>query len=172
VLTELREDLVGSPLYGVVEVVTDGRGEPGHHAQVGRVSQDVHVDLIASMPKLTVWVTTVRGSPRVTKMVKHVSEHGRTAGTVHDITMEPSIGPEGGVGVVIHLSTTKKKRIIISSTEQRQPTRTQRNLPRQHVNSDSDSDPRRSRKTQLHENGAESGKLLNTIVIDNFETFP
>jgi hypothetical protein len=54
VLTELREGLVGSPPQGVVEVVASGRGEPGRHARVGRVSWDVHVDLVASTPELTV----------------------------------------------------------------------------------------------------------------------
>jgi hypothetical protein len=42
-----------------------GRGEPGHHARVRRVSQDIHVDLVASVPELTVQATMVRGSPRV-----------------------------------------------------------------------------------------------------------
>jgi hypothetical protein len=90
---------------------------------------------------------------------------------VQPVTTEPFVSPEGGVGVVVHLSTTKMKRIIISSTEQKKQTRTQKKPPRQHVNSDSDSDRRRSHKTQLRENGAESGKLLNNKVIDNFETF-
>jgi hypothetical protein len=109
VLTELREGLVGSSLQGVVEVIAGGRGEPGHHAWVERVSQDAHVDLTASMPELTVWVTTVRGSPGVVKTVKHVPEQGQKARTVQPVATEPSIGPEGGVGVVIHLSTTRKK---------------------------------------------------------------
>jgi hypothetical protein len=37
-------------------------------------------------------------------MVKHILEQGRKAGTVQPITTEPSVGPEGGVRVVIHLS--------------------------------------------------------------------
>jgi hypothetical protein len=53
-LTKLREGLVGSPLQGDIEVVAGGRGEPGRHAWVRRVSWDVHVDLAASTPKLTV----------------------------------------------------------------------------------------------------------------------
>jgi hypothetical protein len=167
-LTELHEGLVGSPLHGVIEVVTDGRGEPGHQALVGRVSRDVYVDLAASTPKLTVWVTMVRGSHRVAETVKHVLEQGRKAKMVQPVTTEPSVGPEGGVGVAIHLSITRKKQIIISSTEQRQQARTQKKPPRQHVNSDSDSDRQRSRKTRLHENGIEYGKLLNTKVIEIF----
>jgi hypothetical protein len=71
-LIELHEGLVGSPLQGVVEVITGGRGEPGRHARVERVSRDVHVDLIASTPKLMVRATTVCGSPRVAQMVEHV----------------------------------------------------------------------------------------------------
>jgi hypothetical protein len=64
---ELREGLVGSPLQGVIEVIAGGRGVPGHHARVGRVSRDVHVDLVAFTLELTVWATTVRGSPRVSE---------------------------------------------------------------------------------------------------------
>jgi hypothetical protein len=40
------------------------------------------------------------------------------------------------------------------------------------LNTDSDLDWRRSRKTLLTENGAESGKMHNMRVIENFETFP
>jgi hypothetical protein len=116
-LIEFREGLVGSPLQGVIEVKVGGCGEPGHHARVGRVSRDVHVDLKASTPKLTVWVTMVCGSPGVAEMVKHVWEQGQKAETVQPIAAETSVGPEGGIGVVVHLSTTRKKRIIISSTE-------------------------------------------------------
>jgi hypothetical protein len=117
VLTELREGLVGSPLQGVVEVITGGCGEPGHHARVRRVSRDVHVDLTASTPELMVWTTMVRGSPRVTKTVDHITEQGRKARMVQPVTMEPSVGPEGGIGVGVHLSKIRKKRITISSTE-------------------------------------------------------
>jgi hypothetical protein len=94
-LTKLREGLVGNSLQGVIKVVTGGRGEPGRHARVGRVSQDVHVDLAVSTPELTVRATMVRGSPRVAETVKPVAT-------------EPSVGPEGGVGVVIHLSEARK----------------------------------------------------------------
>jgi hypothetical protein len=109
-LTELREGLVGSPLHGVIEVVAGGRGEPGRHAWVRRVSRDVHVDLTASMPELTVWATMVRGRPRVAETVKHVPEQGRKARTVQPITTEPSVDPEGGRRVVVHLSETKKNK--------------------------------------------------------------
>jgi hypothetical protein len=67
------------------------------------------MDLTAPTPKLTVQATMVCGSPRVAKTVKHVPEQGRKAGTVQAVSTEPSIGPEGGVGVVVHLSTTRKK---------------------------------------------------------------
>jgi hypothetical protein len=154
VLTELHEGLVGSRLQGVIEVVAGGHGELGRHARVRRVSRDVHVDLTASTPGITLQVTTVRGSPCVAETVKHIPEQGRKARTVQPVTTEPSVGPEGGVGVVIYLSTTRKKQIIISSMEQRQQTRTQKKPPRQHVNSGSDSDRRRSRKSRLRENSA------------------
>jgi hypothetical protein len=66
---ELHEGLVDSPLQSVIEVVAPSCGEPGRHAWVGGVSRDVHVDLAASTPELMVWATTVRGSPRVAKIV-------------------------------------------------------------------------------------------------------
>jgi hypothetical protein len=66
------------------------------------------MDLAASRPKLMVQVTTVHGSPRVAKTVKHIPEQGQKAGTVQPVAMKPSIAPEGGVGVVIHLSETRK----------------------------------------------------------------
>jgi hypothetical protein len=111
-LTELREGLVGSPLQSVIEVFTGGRGEPSHHARVRRVRRDVHVDLTAYMLELT-----VRGSPCVAETVEHIPEQGQKARTVQPVTTEPSVGPEGGVGVVIHLSKTRKKRINISTIE-------------------------------------------------------
>jgi hypothetical protein len=81
-LTELREGLVGSPLQSVVEVVTLSHGKPSHHGQVSGVSQNVHVDLAAPQPKLMVRVATVRGKPRVAKMVQHVLEQGGKPGVV------------------------------------------------------------------------------------------
>jgi hypothetical protein len=62
------------------------------------------VDLTASTSKLT-----VHGSLRVAKTVEHVPEQSRKAGTVQPIAMKPSVGPEGDVGVVIHLLKTRKK---------------------------------------------------------------
>jgi hypothetical protein len=108
-LIELRAGLVGNPLQGFVEVITGVHGELRCHARVGRVSQDVHMDLAASTPKLTIWVTTVCRSLHVAEMVKHVPEQCRKAGVVQPITTEPSVDPEGGVGLVVHLSTTRKK---------------------------------------------------------------
>jgi hypothetical protein len=40
------------------------------------------------------------------------------------------------------------------------------------LDTDFDSDCRRSRKTLLTETGTESGKMHNMEVIENFETFP
>jgi hypothetical protein len=45
----------------------------------------------------------------VAKTVEHIPEQGQKAGTVQPVVTEPSIGPEGGIGVVIHLSETRKK---------------------------------------------------------------
>jgi hypothetical protein len=72
------------------------------------VSRDVHVDLTASTPELTVRAAMVRGSPHVAETVDHVPDQGRKTQTVQPITTEPSVGPEGGIGVVVHLSKTKK----------------------------------------------------------------
>jgi hypothetical protein len=109
VLTELREGLVGSPLQIVVDVVTPSRGEPNHHARIRGVGRDVYVDLAASTPELTVWATTENGSPRVAKAVQQILKQGGKAEAVQPIAMEPSVGSEGGVGVVIHLSKERKK---------------------------------------------------------------
>jgi hypothetical protein len=109
VLEELREGLVGSPLQSVFEVITPSRGKPSRHGWVSGVSQNVHMDLAVPKLELTVRVTTVRGNPRVAKMVQHVSEQGGKTGAVQPVTMEPSVGFEGGIGVVIHLSNTKEK---------------------------------------------------------------
>jgi hypothetical protein len=98
------------------------------------------VDLAASLPELTVRVTMVRGTPHVAKAVQLISEQGGKAGVVQPILTEPSIGFEGGVGVVIHLSKTREKRINISSIEQRQQTKTPNKPSRQNSNPDSDLD--------------------------------
>jgi hypothetical protein len=82
------------------------------------------MDLAAPKPELTVRVATVREGPRVDKTVQHVSEQGGKIGAVHPVTTEPSVGSEGGIWVVVHLSKTREKRINISSIEQRQQTKT------------------------------------------------
>jgi hypothetical protein len=85
------------------------RGEPSRLARVGGVSRDIHVDPIAFTPKLTVRAAMVRGGPRVAKAVQHVPKQGRETGTVQPFATKPSVGSEGGVGVVIHLSKTREK---------------------------------------------------------------
>jgi hypothetical protein len=42
----------------------------------------------------------VHGSPRVVKVVQHISEKGREAGVVQPVATKPSVGSDGGVGVV------------------------------------------------------------------------
>jgi hypothetical protein len=117
-LTELREGLGGSPLQNVVEIVTPSRGKPSLHGRVSGVSWNVHVDLAAPQPELTVRTATIRGKPHLAEAVQHVPEQGGKPEAVQHITTEPSIGSKGGVGVVIHLSKTRVKRINISSIEQ------------------------------------------------------
>jgi hypothetical protein len=97
-LTELREGLVGSRLQSVIEVIV-----PSGHGQVGGVSRDVHMDLAAPKPELMVRTAMVRGGPHVAKMVQHVPEQGGKIGAVQPVTTEPSVGSEGGIGVVVHL---------------------------------------------------------------------
>jgi hypothetical protein len=75
-LTELREDLLGSYLQSITEVVASSRGKPSHHGQVSGVSQNVYMDLAASKPELTVRAATVCRNPRVAKAVQHVLEQG------------------------------------------------------------------------------------------------
>jgi hypothetical protein len=87
------------------------------------------VDLAASTAELMVRATMVCGSPRVATTVKHVPEQGQKAGTVQPVATKPSIGPEGCIGVVVHLSKIRKKQVTISSTEQRQQTKTQKKPP-------------------------------------------
>jgi hypothetical protein len=122
--TELHEGMVGSPLQSVVEVVTPSRGKPSRYGRVGWVSWNVHMDLVAPQPELMVRMAMVRGEPRVAEAVQHVPEQGGKPGVVQPVTTEPSVGSKGGVGVVIHLSKIREKRINISSIEQRQQTKT------------------------------------------------
>jgi Spy/CpxP family protein refolding chaperone len=82
------------------------------------------MDLAAPQPELTVWTATVRGKTCVAEAVQHVSKQGRKPGAVQPVTTELSVGSKGGVGVVIHLSETREKRINISFIEQRQQTKT------------------------------------------------
>jgi hypothetical protein len=124
VLTELREGLVGSPLQSVVEVVTPSHGKPSHHGRVGGVSRNVHMDLTAPQPEQAVWMAMVCGKPHVAEAVQHVPKQGAKPGAVQPITTEPSVGSKDGVGVVIHLSKIREKRINISSIEQMQQTKT------------------------------------------------
>jgi hypothetical protein len=108
-LTELHEGLVGSPLQSVIEVVTPSRGKPSRHGRVGGVSRNVHMDLAAPQPELTVRTAMVREEPRVAEAVQHVPEQGGDPGAVQPVTTEPSVGSKGGVRVVIHLSKTSEK---------------------------------------------------------------
>jgi hypothetical protein len=103
-LTEFREGLVGSPHQSVIKVITLSHGKPSRHGRVGGVSQNVHMDLAAPQPELTVWVAMVRGKPHVAEVVQHVPEQGGKPEAVQPITMKPSASSKGGVGVVIHLS--------------------------------------------------------------------
>jgi hypothetical protein len=114
-LIELCEGLVGSPLQSVVEVIAPRRGKASRHGRVGGVSQNVHIDLAAPQPKLTVRVAMVRVKPRVAEAVQHVPEQGGKPGVVQPVTTESSVGSKGGVWVVIHLSKTREKQINISS---------------------------------------------------------
>jgi hypothetical protein len=67
------------------------------------------MDLTVSAPELTVWAAMVCGGPCVAKAVQHVPEQGREAGTVQPIATKTSVGSEGGVGVVIHVSKIRVK---------------------------------------------------------------
>jgi hypothetical protein len=119
-LTELLEGLVGSPLQSVVKVITPSRGKPRRHGRVGGVSRNVHMDLAPPQPKLMVRAAMIHEKPRVAKAVQHVLEQSGKPRVVQPIATEPSIGSKGGVGVVIHLSKIREKRINISSIKQRQ----------------------------------------------------
>jgi hypothetical protein len=85
--------------------------EPSRLARVGGVSRDIHVDPIAFTPKLTVRAAMVRGGPRVVKAVQNVPKQGRKTRTVQPFATKSSVGFEGGVGVVIHLSKTRENEL-------------------------------------------------------------
>jgi hypothetical protein len=123
-LTELHEGLVGSPLQSVIEVVPLSRGKSSCHDRVSGVCRNVHIDLAAPQSELTIQAAMVHGKTHVAKIVQHVPEQGGKLGVVQSVTMEPSIGSMGGIGLVIHPSKIRKKRINISSIEQRQQTKT------------------------------------------------
>jgi hypothetical protein len=72
--------------------------------------------------------------------VQRIPEQGGKTGAVQPVTMEPSVGSEGGVELVIHLSKKREKQINISSNEQRQQTKTPNKPPQQNINSDSNLD--------------------------------
>jgi hypothetical protein len=108
-LTELRACLVGSPLQSVIEVIALSHGKPSRHGRVGGVSRNVHMDLVMPQLKLTVRTAMVCGNPRVAKAVQHVLEQGGKTRAVQPVTTEPSVGSEGGTGVVVHLSKTREK---------------------------------------------------------------
>jgi hypothetical protein len=74
-----------------------------------------NVDLVASTPEFTVQASAVCGSPCVAKAVQHILKQGGKAKTVQPVTTEPSVGSEGGVGVVIHLSKIREKKVNSSS---------------------------------------------------------
>jgi hypothetical protein len=128
-LTELCEGLVGSPLQSVIKAVTSSRGKPSRHSRVSGVSWNVHMDCAVPQSELMVRTAMVCGNPHVAKAVQHVPEQDGKTGAVQPITTEPSVGSEGGVGVVIHLLKTREKQINILSIEQRQQTKTP-NKPR------------------------------------------
>jgi hypothetical protein len=78
------------------------------------------MDLAAPKPELMIQKAMVRGGPHVAKTLQHVPEQGGKPGAVQPITTKPSVGSDGSIGVVVHLSKTREKQINISSIEQRQ----------------------------------------------------
>jgi hypothetical protein len=67
-----------------------------------------------------VQAAVIHEKPHVAKAVQHVLEQSGKPRVVQPIATELSIGSKGGIGVVIHLSKIREKRINISSIEQRQ----------------------------------------------------
>jgi hypothetical protein len=67
------------------------------------------MDHAAPKPELTVWAATVRRSLHVAKAVQHIPEQGGKVEAVQPVATESSIGSEGGIGVVVHLSKTREK---------------------------------------------------------------
>jgi hypothetical protein len=96
------------------------------------------MDLAVPQPELMVRTATIRGEPHVVEAVQHVPEQGGKPRAVQPVTMEPSIGSKGGVGVVIHLSKTRENESKICPSHRDNKPKLQ-NKPRrqQTVNSDS-----------------------------------
>jgi hypothetical protein len=90
-LTELCGGLVGSPL---VEVITPSHGKPSRHGRVGGVSRNVHMDLAAPKPELTVRTATVHGKTHVVEAVQHVSKQGGKPGAVQPSQRNHSLAPK------------------------------------------------------------------------------
>jgi hypothetical protein len=63
-------------------------------------------------PERTVPAATVCRNPCVAKAVQHVPEQGRNTGAVQLVTTESSVSSESDVGVVIHLSKTRRNESI------------------------------------------------------------
>jgi hypothetical protein len=51
----------------------------------------------------------IHEKPHVAEMVQHVLEQGGKTGAVQLVAMEISVGSQGGIGVVIHLSEIREK---------------------------------------------------------------
>jgi hypothetical protein len=73
------------------------------------VSWNVQIDFAAPQLKLTVRAAAICGKPHVAKAVQHVPEQGGKPEAVQPVTMEPSIGSKGGIGVFIDLTKTREK---------------------------------------------------------------
>jgi hypothetical protein len=82
------------------------------------------MDLTAPQPELTVRAAMICRKTHVAEAVQHVPEQGGKLGAVQPVATKPSVGSKTGIGVVIHLSKTREKRINISSIEQIQQTKT------------------------------------------------
>jgi hypothetical protein len=67
------------------------------------------MDLAAPQPELMVRTDTICGKSCVAKAVQHVPEQGGKPATVQPVATKPSVGSQGGVGVVIHLSKIREK---------------------------------------------------------------
>jgi hypothetical protein len=123
-------------------------------------------------PKLMVRMATVCGNPHVAKAVQHVLEQGGKTGAVQPITTEPSVGSEGGIGVVVHLSKLGRNKSIFHPSNRD-------NKPKLQINHDDNKMLTQMlfrlttiSENSLTENGGESVNIHSTKVIENFENFP